>query len=80
MCVSMIVDIVTIITFVSGVGLATKTSVSRRVEDRTLYLGSQGKKSFLSNFIVSDPPLNRISFFSLEKTEYVYILFLSDTQ
>lgn len=56
MCVSMIVDIVTIITFVSGVGLATKTSVSRRVEDRTLYLGSQGKKSFLSNFIVSDPP------------------------
>lgn len=79
MCVSMIVDIVTIITFVSGVGLATKTSVSRRVEDRTLYLAL--KKKFVSlKFYCVRSPLNRISFFSLEKTKYVYILFLLDTQ
>lgn len=33
MSVSMIADIVTIVTFVSGVGLATKASVSRRSEE-----------------------------------------------
>lgn len=33
MSVSMIVDIVTIVTFVSGVGLAAKASVSRRSEE-----------------------------------------------
>lgn len=33
MSVSMIADIVTIVTFVSGVGLATKVSVSRRSEE-----------------------------------------------
>lgn len=79
MCVSMIVDIVTIITFVSGVGLATKTSVSRRVEDRALYLAL--KKKFVSlKFYCVKYPLNRISFFFQGKMEYVYILFLSDTQ
>lgn len=33
MSVSMIADIVTIVTFVSGVGLATKASVSKRSEE-----------------------------------------------
>lgn len=33
MSVSMIADIVTIVTFVSGVGVATKASVSRRSEE-----------------------------------------------
>lgn len=33
MSVSMIADIVTILAFVSGVGLATKASVSRRSEE-----------------------------------------------
>lgn len=55
MCVSMIVDIVTIITFVSGVGLATKTSVSRRVEDRTLYLALKEKIVSLKFYCVRSP-------------------------
>lgn len=75
----MIVDIVTIITFVSGVGLATKTSVSRRVEDRTLYLALKKKIRF-SQILLCQISLESNLLFLPRKTEYVYILFLSDTQ
>lgn len=79
MCVSMIVDIVTIITFVSGVGLATKTSVSRRAEDRTLYLALKKKIRFSQILLCQVPLESNLLFLPRQNGICLYIILVGYT-